>query len=194
MIVAILGQMRSGTSLLASIVHHLGYPVAITMGAPIPPTWDFDWEDQELTEMLMLGEPDQRWFERYLAGRGEASSRLGTDGDFAVKSPYLALHWEPFVRAADRLGADLCVFMTDRRQDAIDISLAGLPVLSSVDQACIRAALRGIASDMTIRYEALLSHGKQRVLDIADRLDVIDEEAVERATAQIRRKRVAVCR
>jgi hypothetical protein len=195
-VVAILGQMRSGTSLLASIVHHLGYPVAIAMCAPIPPKWESDWEDVEFTEKLLppTTAPTREWFAGYLARRKVTSAFFGTDGRVAVKCPYLALHWKAFVGAVAAHGDDLVVLKTARSQDAIDASMRALPYLSKDDQAEIRRAQQKITPTMVVQYEDLVEEGKPLVREIAEVLDVHSDSAVSLAARLIRPKEMLTCR
>jgi hypothetical protein len=175
--VIIVGLMRSGTSLVGSIVHYLGFPVSDIIPAPMPPAWRSDWEDPHLSLRLIAGEKIN--WESHLADRRFLSAGLGFDGRVAMKSPYLALHmqalleFEPFVIKVVRQGA------------AIERSFKAHPHLIRRDQERIRAALATIEADLLVSYDALVEESRFGVARIADALGVTDEEALVRAQALV---------
>jgi hypothetical protein len=198
-VVAIVGQMRSGTSLLASIVHHLGIPVATVVGAPLPPKWQFDWEDPEFSTKLMhMRSVSHLWFCQYLARRAAATRALWDGSAFGLKSPYLALHWGDFVAACKAENHDLFVLKTMRSQEAIDRSMSHAVAhgvnLDQKHQARIRAELSGIAADMDVSFGNMIERGDEVVREIAGCLGEFSEADIERAAAQIRPQEVATCR
>jgi hypothetical protein len=136
-VVLITGPMRSGTSMVAEIVHRLGYPVSVLIPAPGPPSWRSDWEDPALTMKLMRGQ-EVDW-KAYVDHRERASKALGFEGRVAIKSPYLALYKAAIEKSFPRRETQWIVCV---RADAeVERSMLAHPALSRTHQKRIRAAL-----------------------------------------------------
>ena len=178
-IVLITGQMRSGTSLVAAMVHHMGFQVAPIIPAPAPPSWRSDWEDPGLTPKLMMrhGCSWGIYFER----RRYLSRRTGFGGRIAVKSPYLALYREEIERACE---LPLWILVTRDPADR-ERSLAAHPQLSETDQLEIRLALEGLKPEIVLQYERLIEEPLTSSMALADALGVEDGAALDRATDMI---------
>lgn len=147
-VIAITGLMRSGTSMVAEVVHRLGWQAAPIMACPLPPSWRFDWEEPHLTKRLMLRQPIN--WKTYIERRLALAERLGFHG-IAIKSPYLALRWAEFMLHAP---ADVFVIKTERTEFNVERSLEAHPQLSKDDQEEIRAALHGVKADFGVSYES----------------------------------------
>lgn len=176
-IVVITGAMRSGTSLVAAIVHHLGFHVAPTIPAPCPPSWRSDWEDPFLTRKLMLDQHVE--WAGYFEYRRLVASKLGFRG-VAVKSPYLALHMDSLERSVRGM-----ILIKTKREFGREESLLNNPKLSLVNDAQIVAALDKIDEDICIRYEELLGDPDWHVSNLADALGVDDDRMISRAIALV---------
>lgn len=177
--VLILGPMRSGTSLAASMVHRLGFPVSNVIPAPIPPRWRSDYEDSWLTVRLM-----QRavvdWHE-YVAVRRESSELLGFGGRFSIKSPYLAPCWVDVQKAIP----NAFVIKTFRGQDDIAASMHEHPQLSGADQELICRALYEVRADCSLGYEFVCENPQRAAEILAGHLGNADPVAVAAAAALV---------
>ncbi len=177
--VLITGPMRSGTSLVAQIVHRLGWPVSVTIPAPCPPSWRSDWEDPQLTTRLIRGQHID--WDAYVLHRRVASKALGFEGRVAIKSPYLVMRRE---KITESLRVPLWI-KVGRREDARQRSLAIYPQLSRVHDAAIMDALREFKSDVWILYEALIESPYAATKELATSLGVTDEDTINAAAALI---------
>jgi hypothetical protein len=175
--VVILGLMRSGTSLVASLVHYLGFQVADIIPAPMPPAWRSDWEDPHLSLRLVAGERID--WKSYLAERRFLSETLGFDGRVAMKSPYLALH----VRALAEI--EPFVIKVVRSPLAVERSFKAHPHLIRRDQERIRAALKTVEPDLQVSYDALVADPDFGVDRLAAALDVRAPETIDRACSLV---------
>lgn len=186
-VVVILGPFRSGTSLVAAVVHRLGFPVAPTIIPPAPPAWRADWEDPALTMPLMGGlVPTVEWLKVYLERRDVASKALGFEGRVALKSCYLALHWPVLIAA---LGHQPLVIRTYREAGARRRSLEAHPALylRVADDARIGRAVDRIAPDALIGCEWAQENPLSCAELLAGHLGQADDVAVAAAAALIDR-------
>lgn len=159
--------MRSGTSLVAQIVHRLGFPVSAFIPAPGPPSWRSDWEDVNLTMRLMLG-LDVNWA-GYVDERRKLSHAMGFEGRVAIKSPYLALHHKDLKEAFPDAQWVKCV-----RADAdIERSMRAHPALSRAHQKRICAAMEkvGDLSSFEFFYADAMQAPFGSVSELAEYLD-----------------------
>lgn len=189
-VVAIVGPFRSGTSLVAQVVHRLGFPVALTIPAPAPPSWRGDWEDPELTLLLLQGvKPTADWYADYLRRRREQSRVVGFGGRVAVKSPLLGLAWEGFAVAARAAagGKPPLVIRCYREHGAMARSLAAHPQLAPELQARVTLAAWRIPPDIEVGFEWAIDHPERAARAIAMALGVEDDAAVAAAAATIGR-------
>ncbi len=194
--VLITGQLRSGTSCVAEIVHNLGVPVAFSILAPVPPTYRPDWEDADLALALvplMLGRQMRdplAFLKANFAGRVQHARRFWNSDRFATKSPVLALIWDDVLRACHPYGKPI-VLMTSRDQDDIDTSVRRSFLPSLVDAAFttnrrIRAALETIEYDHFCPYESTVEEPEAAVFYIAGALGISDPERIAAAVACIK--------
>lgn len=181
-VTVIVGPMRSGTSLVASVVHRLGWHAGVRMYAPMPPTWRLDYEEPELSERLVRRDwPDQVWWIEYLAMRAEWSHALGFGGRFLLKCPHLALCWPMVLNEVE----NPLVFRTYRDRADTDRSMAAHPAMKESDQEEIRVALRKIAPDSEIGYEWATEYPERFVRLVAGHLGVEDDAAIQGAVATV---------
>ncbi len=135
--VIVCGQMRSGTSLVAQMLHLMGCPMAVNLLAPMPPTYRMDWEDTDATLELFSAVPlgtaptdavrarFKVWIRRYryarlTLARGQHLNALRhPPGAIGVKHP-LFLHFRRELAEMD----DVRIVTTRREQAAIDESVA----------------------------------------------------------------------
>lgn len=185
--VLITGLMRSGTSLVAEMVHRLGWQAAVTMGAPIPPAYRSDWEDLGLSLPLVGRE---RWsagrLQDYIGRRIDSSRIFGFGGKFALKSPYLVFIWPKLLTALRALDLpDPLVIRTFRREESVARSLAAHPQLYPDDQELIRGRLHRIHQDMVVGYEDAVADPLAAARALASALGVFDPPTVEAAAALV---------
>ncbi len=183
-IVLVTGAFRSGTSLVASIVHRLGWPVAAMIPAPAPPTWRSDWEDADLTVPLLQGyRPGAGELANYLERRAGLSRGLGFGGRVAVKSPYLALIFPALLAACESIGEVPLVVRTYRIHGR-ERRLARTQ-LSREDDAAIVEALRGFSGDVFVEYGEAAANPHLVVRLLASRLGQPDDAAIAAAAASV---------
>lgn len=171
--VLITGRMRSGTSLVAQIVHRLGFHVAPTIPAPASPSWRSDWEDPYLTGRLISRTPVEWPF--YVANRKAVAKKLGFRG-YAIKSPYLALVWDKVVAAA----GDACHIVVSRDEETRQRSLEQYPALSREDDRAIIASMPCTAH-FFLQYERLIEYADIEIPRLARALGVTDQETIDAA-------------
>jgi len=183
-VVLIVGMFRSGTSMVAEVVHRLGYAVAPVIPAPDPPSWRSDWEDPTLTIPLIMDErPSLEWLTSYVEMRRKASSVLGFGGKIAIKSPYLALIWPEMIGIA----SPAFVIKTFRQEEARKRSLAAHSALSERDDSRISDALEGVQADLEIHYDWAVEGPLRFSRTLAERLEVTDEQTIHAAAALVGR-------
>lgn len=181
-IVLITGPMRSGTSLVAQIVHRLGWHASPLIGPPIPPSWRSDWEDPNLTLKLLDGlRPSPDWWRSYMNHRRTMSLAFGFKGRFAIKSPYLALVWPRVMEVV----TDPFVIRTYRNAKEMDDSFMHHPQLQEEHQEAIKKGLRQVRPDIEIGYEWAVEEPKRMVNELAAKLGVEDDQAMAAAVALI---------
>jgi len=190
-IVAIVGQWRSGTSLVAQIVNRLGYHAAPTITAPCPPTWRSDWEDLDFTVPLMRRKKID--WDCYLEMRINVSAALGFGGDIAIKSPYLALVWDEFL---DAVQPDH-IIQTTREDEECERSLKHQPLdvklyrkdidkIRKVDKALWVTCFARHMKMLDIPYEDIITHPVGLTSDIAEFINKgTDPETIKAASKLI---------
>lgn len=190
--VLIVGQMRSGTAAVAEVVHRLGIPVALSMLAPVPPTYRPDWEDTDLvTALLPLAADhqmrDARGFLReHFRGRRVGAERFFGSPRFAVKSPLLALCWDDVLAT---IGPDPIVIVVERDQAAIDASIRrtfpanALGCLQTNER--IRAAIEKIEPTLRVRYEGLVQNPVGGCAEIGRCFGITDVDRVFDSIASV---------
>ena len=183
-IVLVTGPMRSGTSLVAGVLHRLGWCAAVKLAAPGPPSWRLEWEDVDMTVELINGRRPTpgAWIE-YLADRARHSAAMGFGGRITVKSPYLALVWENLIRVAP----DALVIRTYREEEGLARSMAAHPQLGAQQQEAIGRALLKITPTVELGYDYSVDYPERMVRGLAQRLEVEDPVAIQAAIAMIGR-------
>jgi hypothetical protein len=180
MILAITGQMRSGTSAIACAVHRAGIPVCVTMPAPLPPAWNSDYEDFTLSAALLEGKCDEAWFKEYFAYRRAHADLAFGHEHFAIKSPWLAF----CALELNDLFDDITWVKTSRDQAGIDASMSHHKQLNPDINKSIAQLLDNIPG-VTIDYNTLLADPRL-ILRILPALGIpYDVDAI---TATIRRE------
>lgn len=179
----IVGRFRSGTSLVAQLVHRLGFQVSPTIPAPAPPTWRPDWEEPGLTSSLMAGKyPTPDGWRAYLKWRRQVSRATGFEGRIALKSPYLALAWRGLMFVVEE---HAMVVRVRRGEEARLASMAAHPALSGHEDRMIGVALEAIEPNLAVSYEDLVVDPLGSVASLAGALGVLDDDAVLAAAALI---------
>lgn len=197
-LILITGLMRSGTSLVAHMVHTLGVPVADQMLAPpagsalVQP----DWEDAELSMQLgVLAQHDseevqfaiRRWYAHYLARRMDTAQTAIAD-----KSPLLAIKVREVEHVAKFLGVRTRWIWVERDDDAIDASVARSFEVPDQEwaartQLMITAGRQDVPDPLVVRYERIIEDPAHWALALASFLGVSDDERVKRAASVVRR-------
>ena len=129
MIVAVTGQMRSGTSAVAEALHRMGCPVAMHTPAPMPPTWRFDWEDSKLSARLMGRDVSSLWLRDYLPERWRHAQQCYDSTCITLKSPYLAFARNELEIVAEMLEIPLFWVVLHRPQIDVDCSMSQWEIL-----------------------------------------------------------------
>jgi hypothetical protein len=181
--VFITGAARSGTSLVAAIVHRLGFQIAPTIPAPMPPTWRSDYEDPHFSLALMAGDrPSAEYLRRYLARRRAFSAACGFEGRIALKSPYLVRVWARLLEAAP----DAFTIRVRREDAARARSLTAQPALMALGHDfSILEGLRSVQAHVDVWYEAIVARPAEFVVRLASLLGVSDHEAIDAAIALV---------
>lgn len=192
-LIAITGQFRSGTSMLAEVVHYLGFPVTVSMLAPGYPTWRSEWEDPALAmEMSYSGCPD---FYEHLKMRAQAAYRQAEYHGrklpgIAIKSPFLALYDEEFEQAARTMNFQVSWEVIGREQEAIDASaeraLRGQDLKNAKEMNLL------LKRDLipSWRYEDFVEDPYASVSALAAKLGVTDMDSILRAVGRVQTKEV----
>lgn len=181
--ILITGLMRSGTSVVSSIVHRLGYQVSLEIPAPAPPKWRSDWEDLYLS-MDLMKRKRINW-KSYLDDRREISDMLGFLG-VAIKSPYLALRYGEISSALE----DCTWIVTQRERSYVDRSFAKCPQLSEDDQEKISGSVTHIYPAIVVAYEDLLMDPYAAVASLSKSIDgYSDEESLSAAAGLVIQKK-----
>ncbi len=173
MIIALTGQLRSGTAAVAEVLHRLGCPVATEMGAPAPPTWQLEWEDTELSVGLARGLATKDWLRTYLEWRliHAKTSGFAIEGTVALKSAFLATHAEMLEAAAAEMGEGVRWVVMDRAQEDINESVGRIPALEVEMNAPIVRALGGITG-FTVNYDRLVREPMFTVVELLQALGI----------------------
>lgn len=193
--VFVTGLMRSGTSMVAEMVHRLGVPVALTLLAPPTADGRLEWEDAEasltLARLIPLGGGTaptpaaaaafDRWWPDYRRRREAAARSIRWPGRtppraIAVKSPLLLFF-------ADRLKGTIIATRRDPAAVAASVRRSFTrPDLAEATNALLRERLEGgaLAPALTIDYE----HDAAAIAGaLAGALGVTDPERIRRAAA-----------
>lgn len=180
-LILVTGQMRSGTSLAAEMLHFLGAPAGIMQLMPMHPTWKNEWEDAELThklvELFPLEDPKPNaarkeefrdFFPQYLANRAryiQTMDRVWNQrtGTFSMKSPLLALVLDDVREACDEFKIELKTVVCKRNADAVLGSLeralpedkkAGAKKLNRL----LATHIAALKPDLEVVYEDVLAN------------------------------------
>jgi len=190
MIVAVTGQMRSGTSAVAEALHRLGCPVAMHTPAPQPPTWRFDWEDSKLSSRLMSRGVEAPWMRDYVAERYRHAAMCYDSTCIALKSPYLVFAKEALQIVSEMRDDPLFWVVLRRPQIDIDCSISQWEVLDPDVNKEIKAILAGSdkwANTITVDYDKLVENPKQGVSALALQLGLRpDPGGLEGAIATVK--------
>ena len=197
-IVGVVGQMRSGTSAVAEIVHRLGVPMGLSFGAPVAPTYRFEWEDMALS--LAFGrywvhglEPAMgifAWWDAYMADRFKHATRLGLDR-WGFKTPPWCLLGDTLLSAARKL-ACTALIEVDRPQPNIDSSVRrafppGLVDKALIANASIKQKIRDLPTVLKVPYLELVEQPALWVGRIAGVLEVDDQDRIQDAIRNVLR-------
>jgi len=178
--VVVLGPLRSGCSLVAGVCHRLGYSAGMVAFMPQPPSWRMDWQDHELTTLLVLRRwPDVAWWHDYLERRIHFSRAIGFEGRIVLNCQWLALCWESFREALGPV--EPFVIKAYRQEETMAVSMAAHPGLRQEDQTEIRAALLRIPSNCQIGYEYATGDPGHFVRALAGHLGQEDDATVQAA-------------
>lgn len=131
--IVVLGGLRSGSSVVARILHNLGVWMGHAQAMPLPGFWQDDYEDVALAQSVTTAwathsQPKVKDVEAYIRHRERAFDVLQRIypmhvHEVGLKSQLLALYWPSFVRAALRADVHLRVVVTVREPAAADASL-----------------------------------------------------------------------
>lgn len=195
-IAIVLGQMRSGTSAVAEIVHRLGIPMGRSFVAPAPPVYRFEWEDTELSMVfarfwIRQENPAGGWFpwwKNYLAERKRHARRFNTDR-FGMKTPPLALLLDTLLPEARKLG-QVALIHVERPQPQIDASVRaafppGLVQKALTANASIQQKNAKLPCELLVNYERLVVDPSLHVWAIAKLLEVTDETRIQDAISHV---------
>lgn len=195
-LIAITGQIRSGTSLMAELVHFLGFPVTVAMHAPSHPTWRCEWEDPDLAYQLAYGTSDVD-FKSHLLMRRDSALRQAKYFNrnlpgISIKSPFLAMEAEALEEACcdDQLGFELEWLVIGRQPDAIEASLQAS--LKGKDLANARYINEMIPKEVKPEfwYEDFIRDPYPTVSRLAKYLGVKDMDSILRAVGRVQTKEV----
>lgn len=181
--VLITGAFRSGTSLVAAVVHRLGWQIAPSIPPPAPPSWRSDYEDPQFTIRLMRGErPATSTLRMYAAQRRAYSKATGFNGRIALKSAYLVFVWTRLLEALP----DAFVIRIRREDSARRASLVAHHSLNDLGHDfAILEGLNAVRPHLDVWYEAVVERPEEFVRTVAQALGVQDDAAVTAATAMI---------
>jgi hypothetical protein len=179
--VVVLGPLRSGCSLIAGVCHRLGWSAGMSLFPPQPPTWRLDWQDQELSMLLVEGRrPTREWFVEYLERRRRYAEEVGMGGRYVLNCQWLVFVWDELLAALAPVKP--FILRTYRAPETVAASMAAHPALKQKDQEAIQALLyKRIAPDAEIGYEYATDDPGRFVRGLAKHLDVDDDEAVQAA-------------
>jgi len=114
-VIVVSGLMRSGTSVLAKMLHTSGVPMGEVMRFPPPGGFThLEWEDASFSDALaarLAGKSSfdlQQFFETYISRRSESGIAWG------VKSPFVLPYLRNLRNVADELGMGVDVVLTER--------------------------------------------------------------------------------
>lgn len=131
--IVVLGGLRSGSSVVARMLHNLGVLMGGAQAFALPGFWHSDFEDVMLarltTDAYARGAmPGVKWFESYIGARMQHFATLRGIYPlhiqaYGVKGQLLALYHEQLIRAAGRLHVRLRFVVATREPDAVDASI-----------------------------------------------------------------------
>lgn len=209
-IVLVAGLMRSGTSAVAGMLHALGVPMAVTLMAPVAPTWRLEWEDApaalKLSEWAAGGAHQSglmhHWFCCYLRER----IRLAQEADairetstpvIGFKSPLLLLMWD-HVRSTD-VGVPITIISTTRPEEDVrrsfDLAIPpGCRMRETWEsiQDHLRRARGRVLADLCVDYEDLVADPAAWAVTLGRLMEVTDPERIAAAAAMV--KEPTTCR
>lgn len=169
--VIITGEMRSGTSLCAQLLHHLGFFAGLYLTCPIPPRWRSDWEDPWAVDLVAHEKPiGEDFFKKWALSKKKMSERMGFGGKILLKSPFIALHLNHAMGALPKA----FVIVTKRDAREIEKSLKAHPWLDPEDNVKIRTALarHPFAPDYVFDLARWKENASQAFLELCDVLSI----------------------
>lgn len=195
-LIAITGEMRSGTSMMAEVIHFLGFPVVVSMLAPGHPTWRPEWEDPDLAVQLALGRGvTVESLVEHLRFRREAAERQAkyhgrSLPGISIKSPFLALNADAMEKAAIEVGMKGSWVVIGRGAEAVDASLRA--ALRGRDLENARKANERIRDvvEPGWSYEEFMEDPYGEVTDLAGELGITDTDCILRAVGRVQTKEV----
>lgn len=205
-LVLITGQLRSGSSAIAEIVHTLGVSVGTSFLAPMAPTYRLEWEDADLSAWMMqfLGANEHKqndlerkfpgWLRSYLAGRiGHARNMAGIWGvdepqTIAAKQGVLALYMPEVRDVAKSLDLNVRTISVCRRQSGIDASVKrSFPPSLVAGALALNQKIRDCTpGNAYVHYEWLIDRPSAVVREIAAFLGVTDEDRIADAIDRVK--------
>ncbi len=172
--IVVLGGVRSGSSVVARMLHNLGVVMGSAQAFPLPGMWHDDFEDFAIargtTEAFTTGRmPKVRWFEEYIDSRlGHCEAMRGLYPEHiqgcGVKGQLLGLYYDQMRRAADRSGTRLRLVVAVREPEDVEASIARVSAEVRADarqawfeQMCamnerIVQAINGLESTVRVRF------------------------------------------
>jgi len=199
-IVIVIGQIRSGTSAVADILHHLGVPMGVSFAAPMPPVWRFEWEDTPIALTLaqheffrdasVRGEGLLTWFRDYLWTRGRHARDTWKTDRWGMKQPLLAVYADMLLPELSLAASRLTIIQTVRDQAAIDRSVdsvfpPGLREKALAANTTIRERLPDLPCDFRVNYDLMVVQPREWVEQIANLVGVRDAESIARAVGRV---------
>lgn len=101
--ILVVGQLRSGTTAVARLLHHLGCPMGSTMCFPVASAHAcLDYEDYTPIHWINAGRPIEEWWGEYVKARTQVHADYVARGlsysrEWGVKSPFF-LPYLPYIR------------------------------------------------------------------------------------------------
>jgi hypothetical protein len=205
--VLVSGPMRSGTSLVASMLHHMGVPMALTVLAPQAPRWQFEWEDCDLTTAAIrsfpIGETQHKQRVRsdfltelydFLHRSADVHARIADQWGqpapltVGVKMPLLLNVWD---EARAIFGPRLKRVLLHRPEAATRASLAASCVPTMRDAAIkTNGALHELAAkasaDLVLDYDLILADPFGAAERLGALVGICDLGTIRRGAAMVR--------
>lgn len=175
MIYAITGLPRTGTSLMAEVIHNLGIPAAETIYPPFPPTWRAEWEETGLVRLIFPGNtPTVNDLDEFLKHRWLLAERIFKVPHFAIKSCFLLLHRGALEEAASDLGFQVSWVLMEREEEARLKSQSFYPWLTEELLSPVREAIPDRMPDnfTPVQYEELIAHPRSVIEGLCERFGI----------------------